>query len=249
MTTTSLEPGVATEPEPALTRRHLLRALGLGGATIVVAGTGALSYRVYDTAALDPGRGDAYDPWKHWRDTPGLLGAVASAVLAASPHNTQPWIFGIRPDGVDVFLDSTRSTGTVDPLAREQHMGIGCAIENLALACQARGLRPAVTLLPDGPTGRRMAAVTVTAGQPTGSPQYDAIGERHTNRGPYENRAVPAETLTDLVDAAGLTGLAVHWIADRRRGRPRPAPDRRRDRAVRRRAAVQGQLRLVPPQP
>ncbi|MFF5290912.1 Acg family FMN-binding oxidoreductase [Paractinoplanes globisporus] len=215
MTTIPTETRNATEPQPAdpepgWTRRRMLRALGLGGATVVVAGTGALGYRVYDTAALSPGRGDAYDPWRHWRDTPGLLGAVASAVLAASPHNTQPWVFGIRDQAVDVFLDGTRNTGTVDPLAREQHMGIGCAIENLVLACRARGLRPTVTLLP----GERLAEIVVTADQPVPSRLYDVLGERHTNRGPYEDRTVPAETLTGLVDTAGLPGLAVHWIAD-----------------------------------
>ena len=219
MTTIPMQAGKATEPNPAdleprWTRRHMLRALGLSGATIVVAGTGALSYRVYDTAALSPGRGDAYDPWKDWHDTPGLFGAVASAVLAASPHNTQPWVFGIRDRAVDVFLDSSRSTGTVDPLAREQHMGVGCAIENLVLASRARGLRPKVTLLPDGLTGRRMAEVAVTTDQPVPSRLYDVIGERHTNRGPYEDRTVPAETLAGLVDVTGLPGLAVHWIAD-----------------------------------
>lgn len=71
MTTIPMEARIAPEPQPAdpepgWTRRHMLRALGLGGATTVVAGTGGLSYRVYDTAALSPGRGDAYNPWKHW---------------------------------------------------------------------------------------------------------------------------------------------------------------------------------------
>ena len=56
MTTIPTETGLATEPQPAApesgwTRRRTLRALGLGGATIVVAGTGCLSYRVYDTAS------------------------------------------------------------------------------------------------------------------------------------------------------------------------------------------------------
>jgi len=75
-----------------------------------VAGAGTLSYRVYD-------------PWRHWRDTPGLLGAVAAVVLAASPHNTQPWTFGIRADAVDVYVDAARGTGTVDLFHREQYIG------------------------------------------------------------------------------------------------------------------------------
>ena len=195
-------------------RRSVLRALGLGAATVVVAGTGALSYRVFDTAVLDPGSGAAYEPWQQWRDAPGPLGAVAAAVLAASPHNTQPWIFGVGTDAIDVFVDTTRSTGTVDPLGREQYVGLGCALENLVLACRARGLQPAVTLLPDGADGTRVAHVALSAAAAASSPLYDAIGDRHTNRGPYDGRLIPAEILGALVDLTGLPGLAVEWITD-----------------------------------
>jgi hypothetical protein len=139
---------------------------------------------------------------------------VGAAVLAASPHNTQPWVFGIRPDGVDVFVDPARGTGTVDPFGREQRIGIGCALENLVLGCRARGLDAAVSLLPDGPTGPRMAEVTVQAGRVVRSVLYDAIGDRHTNRGPYRAETIPPETLEQLVDQAGIPGLEVRWIVE-----------------------------------
>ncbi|RSM50750.1 hypothetical protein DMA12_00925 [Amycolatopsis balhimycina DSM 5908] len=214
MQTVSNDPVAAPRPAGGFSRRRLLKLLGAGGATVVVAGTGALSYRVYDTAALGPGRGDAYDPWQHWRETPGLLGAVGAAVLAPSPHNTQPWGFGIRADGVDVYVDAARDTGTVDPFHREQHVGIGCALENLVLACRARGLLPTVTLLPDGPAGPRIAEVAVRPGPPAPSPLYDAIGDRHTNRGPFEATAIEPETLNELADRTGADDVEVRWIAD-----------------------------------
>ncbi len=218
---TSIRNDPATRTVPAdqeererWSRRSVLRAAGLGAATVVVAGTGALSYRVFDTAALDPGSGRAYDPWRQWRDAPGPLGAVAAAVLAASPHNTQPWAFGAGTDAVDVYVDGARSTGAVDPYLREQYAGLGCALENLVLACRARGLRPDVTLLPDGPGAPRVAHVALSGAAPEPGPLYDAIGRRHTNRGPYQPQPVPADTLAALVDPAGLPGLAVQWITD-----------------------------------
>ncbi|KQW50975.1 hypothetical protein ASC77_25310 [Nocardioides sp. Root1257] len=199
---------------PRVSRRGLMRGVGLGGATVLVAGTGALSYRVYDTAALNPGAGPAFDPWGQWRTMPGPLGAIACAVLAASPHNTQPWAFALGTDRIDVLVDEERGTGAVDPLRREQYVGLGCAVENLVLGADARGLSPRLTWLPDGDDSSRVASVALGAGEPTSGELYDAIGDRHTNRGPYTSRPISPGTLAELGDTSGLDGISVHWVVD-----------------------------------
>jgi hypothetical protein len=194
---------------PRISRRSLLRGVGLAGATVVVAGTGALSYRVYDQAILDPDGGPAFDPWREWRDDPGPLGAVAAAILAANPHNSQPWAFGVSAQGIDVYADPGRGTGAIDPFRREQHIGLGCAVENLVLAAAARGLGPTASLLPAGADGR-VAHVALTPTTPRPSPLHDAIGDRHTHRGRYTPAPVTAAALERL--APDEPGVDVAWL-------------------------------------
>jgi hypothetical protein len=199
-------------PLPPASRRTVLKAAAVGSATIVVAGTGLLSYRVFDAGVLDPEGGEAFDPWRTWRDEPGPLGTVAAAVLAANPHNSQPWAFHVTGTTVEVYADRACGTGTLDPLRREMHIGLGCAIENLVLAASARASVPAVTLLPEGPGSELVARVELAEGAPAVSPLYDAIGDRHTNRGPYTSEPVTTDALSDLVDPSGLPEVAVHWV-------------------------------------
>lgn len=206
------DPEQQQPPVATVGRRSVLRAAAVSGATVVVASTGVMSYRVFDTRVLDPGAGRAFDAWRHWRDTPGPLGTVAAAILAANPHNSQPWAFHVSDAAVDVYADPTRGTGTLDTLGRELHIGLGCALENLVLAARVRGLAPTVDLLPDGPDGDLVAHVALAESASEPSTLYDAIGDRHTNRGPYTSEAVPVGVLADLVDPTELPGLSLHWV-------------------------------------
>lgn len=199
---------------PTVSRRRVLRGFGAAGATVLVVGAGAGGYRVVDTAALRPGHGQAYDPWRHWDSTPGPLGAVAAAVLAANPHNTQPWLFEVGATTIDVGVDPGRHLGSVDPYRREQHVGLGCALENLVLGCRARGLEPRLTLLPDGPDAARVARVDLVPAPAQHDPRHDAVGTRHTNRGPYTDEPLDAAALAGLVDPTGLPGVEVVWVVE-----------------------------------
>ena len=195
-----------------VTRRNVLKGIGVGGATIVVAGTGAASYRVFDSRALDPGEGRAYDAWNHWKD-PGPLGMVGAAILAANPHNAQPWRFHVTDTTIDMFADTSRGTGTLDGLRREMFVGLGCALENLVLGAEARGYRANLLLLPDGDASH-VAHLALSSGAPrTPSVLYEAIGDRHSNRGPYRSRAIAPAVLTAFAShATGLDGVQMRWL-------------------------------------
>jgi hypothetical protein len=138
---------------------------------------------------------------------------VGAAVLAANPHNAQAWRFQISDSSIDLFADTGRGTGTVDGLRREMYVGLGCALENLVLAGRARGYSTDLTLLPDSDPAHVGHLALSPGGPAAASTLYEAIGSRHSNRGPYQRRAVPGDVLAALsAENADLADVEVRWL-------------------------------------
>lgn len=92
--------------------------------------------------ALDSPEATADSPCELW-NAPSLRGTplalVTAGVLASSPHNTQAWLFKASDHSIKIFADGSRSLGAMNSFLREMHIGLGCAIENMALAAPLNG--------------------------------------------------------------------------------------------------------------
>lgn len=197
----------AREAQSTLSRRTMLKKSLQVSSGVAIALAGGLVYRALQEDIFSPFDGPAYEPWESWKTDPMAfpLATIQMAILAANPHNTQPWLFRVNQHSVEVFADKGRHLGSVDPFRREMQIGLGCAIENMTLAAKAHGydstVIPEQGILPKKPELKGMekvATVLFKRGIAEQSALYQSIPKRHTDRNPYEaNRAIP----TDLIQA------------------------------------------------
>jgi nitroreductase len=197
--------------------RRMMIAGGIGAA--VVAGAG---YRIWDRGVFAGVQGAAYDPWATWQGSivDGIARPLHAAILAANPHDTQPWLFEIANDTITVYADRIRNLGSFDPFRREMHLGLGCAIENLVRAAGVYGYAPYVRPLPGKLTNTPpdtpvpVAHILMDPGAPSRDALFEQIPNRHTNRGVYIERPIPPDGLHGLAQMVNDADVRLVLIAD-----------------------------------
>jgi len=59
------------------------------------------------------------------------------AVIAPSTHNIQPWLFKVKDNFCELYLDKKLRLFQADPTGRDAFISLGCCFENLIIASRA----------------------------------------------------------------------------------------------------------------
>src|SRR5512147_341311 len=188
------------------------------------------------------------DPWAIALDEFPLTGTPAEkfraalrfAVLAPSSHNSQPWLFRMAGDALELLADRARALPVVDPEDREMIMSCGAILKFLKITLVHFGEGVKVTLFPEPEDTDLLARVELTGRiLPTELDHalFAAIPRRRTNRLPFEAEPIQEvvlgrararaekehvwlQTLTDEGDRAALADLIAEGdriqLSDRR---------------------------------
>ena len=75
---------------------------------------------------------------------------IEQATKAPSGHNTQPWLFHICEDSIEIHPDNRKTLHVVDRNRREMFVSLGCATENLCIAAGSIGYASKVNVSEEG---------------------------------------------------------------------------------------------------
>jgi nitroreductase len=147
--------------------------------------------------------------------TRALAEAAAMAGRAPSVHNTQPWLWTVRPDHLELGLVPDRRLAAADPEGRLAVLSCGAALHHARVALAAEGWEPVVDRLPDPARPDLLAVVAVRGprpADPAAMREVQSMWVRRSDRRPLSDEPLPADVLTELVAAARAEGVQLHRL-------------------------------------
>lgn len=139
------------------------------------------------------------------------------AIFAPSEHNSQPWLFRICDDSLELIADRTRGLPVVDPHDRAMTISCGAALDHLVLAARNMGRDLSVDLCPDPGDDDLLARVRLDGYAVPSSAEksmFAAIPERRTTRARFEPKALPKDVSTRCMDIAESSGVELTLVRD-----------------------------------
>jgi nitroreductase len=144
-----------------------------------------------------------------------LASAARTALRAPSVFNTQPWVWRVTANSLQLWSDRTRQLDATDPDGHLLLLSCGAALHHARVALAAAGRRVAVDRLPDPARPDLLAVLRLTGAAPV-EPATEAlaaaIGRRRTDRRTFGARPVPAALLDELRAAVEAEGARLHRV-------------------------------------
>lgn len=141
---------------------------------------------------------------------------LSSGHLAPSADNSQPWLFEIENNVVNLHHDLARASSNhlYNLNFFADYVSLGTVIENLELAASQAMLQTTISLLPSA-QAQHIAKLEFTQVQGLKKNQLARhIPLRKTNRRKFQKRALPAATLTKIQELAAKRGGTLVLIED-----------------------------------
>src|SRR3989344_4164659 len=137
------------------------------------------------------------------------------AAMAPSGDNSQPWRFVVDRTTVHIYNIPGRDNPYLNFDQSGSYIAHGALVENILIAAPHFGYRADLSLFPGADL---VATVTLVEDTLTHrSPLFVCIGNRHTNRRPYQERPLMRNQAAYVTDAAADVGHGRIILVDDKR--------------------------------
>ncbi len=126
---------------------------------------------------------------------------VNYGIKAPSGHNTQPWLYAVNDNEINIYPDFSRALPVVDSDNHALYISLGCALENIVIAASKYGLRAEVHLMTSKGDNPYIKISLSSDDSIQKDELVEYIEDRQSIRNEYENRQVPAYDLESLKNA------------------------------------------------
>lgn len=150
-----------------------------------------------------------------------ILFVLNYGVLAPSTHNTQPWLFKIDGNAVEVRFNKKLVLPQADLVGRDACISLGACFENIILAAKffkVLDRTEDVFNFEDGLAGKIFFKENKEAGNFDSSLEklVSSIRERFNARGPFEEKSISADELAQLSASREADGVDVKFLTDKK---------------------------------
>lgn len=147
-------------------------------------------------------------------DRATIRSALTMAVRAPSVHNTQPWLWRIAENRVDLYSNPNLQLLSADPDSRDMMVSCGIALNHFAIAFASMGWLAKTHRFPNSADHSHLAAIELEPHQATeiDTALAAAILRRRTDRRHYSSRPVSAADISLMGARAARAGVMLRNV-------------------------------------